>query len=68
VLHAAFDEIVDDYGPVLDGLQSDLDQIQGQVFDGDPEVSERVHQLTREVIEFQRAVEPTADPGVSLTC
>jgi magnesium transporter len=58
VLYAVLDKVVDDYGPVLDGLQNDIDQIEVQVFDGDPGVSRRIYQLTREVIEFQRAVEP----------
>ena len=58
VLYAVLDKVVDDYGPVLDGLQDDIDEIEVQVFDGDPAVSKRIYTLTREVIEFQRAVEP----------
>ncbi|MDQ3762711.1 MAG: magnesium/cobalt transporter CorA [Actinomycetota bacterium] len=58
VLYAVMDQVVDDYFPVLDGLQNDIDEIETQVFTGDPDVSRRIYQLTREVIEFQRAVEP----------
>ena len=58
VLWAVLDRVVDDYGPVIDGLQDDIDQIEEQVFDGDPGVSKRIYQLTREVIDFHRAVEP----------
>ena len=58
MLYAVLDRVVDDYAPVLDGLQNDIDEIEVQVFDGDPGVSRRIYQLTREVIEFQRAVEP----------
>jgi magnesium transporter len=58
VLYAVMDKVVDDYFPVLDGLQNDIDEIETQVFTGDPGVSRRIYQLTREVIEFQRAVEP----------
>jgi magnesium transporter len=58
VLYAVLDKVVDDYGPVLEGLQDDIDQIEVQVFEGDPTASRRIYQLTREVIEFQRAVEP----------
>lgn len=61
VLYAIMDEVVDDYGPVLDGLQDDIDEIEVQVFGGDPGVSRRIYQLSREVIEFQRAVEPLGD-------
>ncbi|MBA2322465.1 MAG: magnesium/cobalt transporter CorA [Actinomycetota bacterium] len=61
VLYAILDKVVDDYAPVLDGLQTDIDEIEVQVFDGDPSASRRIYQLTREVIEFQRAVEPLTD-------
>jgi magnesium transporter len=61
VLYAILDKIVDDYGPVLDGLQNDIDEIEVQVFSGDPGASKRIYELTREVIEFQRAVEPLSD-------
>jgi magnesium transporter len=61
VLYAVLDKIVDDYAPVLDGLQDDIDEIEVQVFGGDPTVSKRIYQLSREVIEFQRAVEPLSD-------
>jgi magnesium transporter len=61
VLYAVLDKIVDDYAPVLDGLQDDIDEIEVQVFGGDPGVSRRIYQLSREVIEFQRAVEPLSD-------
>ena len=61
VLYAVLDKVVDDYGPVMEGLQTDIDQIEVQVFDGDPHVSRRIYQLSREVIDFQRAVDPLAD-------
>ncbi|MCH7231200.1 magnesium and cobalt transport protein CorA [Glycomyces sp. L485] len=61
VLYAIMDKIVDDYAPVLRGLAIDLDEIEAQVFDGDFEVSRRIYQLGREVIEFRRAVEPLLD-------
>jgi magnesium transporter len=66
VLYAVLDKIVDDYAPVLDGLQNDVDEIEVQVFGGDPTVSKRIYQLSREVIEFQRAVEPLSDMFDSL--
>ena len=66
VLYAIMDKVVDDYGPVLDGLQDDIDEIEVQVFDGDPGVSKRIYQLSREVIEFQRAVEPLEEIFVEL--
>ena len=61
VLWAVLDRVVDDYVPVLEGLQDDIDQIEEQVFGGDAGVSKRIYQLTREVIAFHRAVEPLRD-------
>jgi magnesium transporter len=58
VLYGVLDRVVDDYGPVIEGLRHDIDEIETQVFGGDPGVSRRIYQLSREVIEFERAVEP----------
>jgi magnesium transporter len=66
VLYAIMDRIVDDYAPVLDGLQDDIDEIEVQVFNGEPGVSKRIYTLSREVIEFQRAVEPLQEIFVEL--
>jgi magnesium transporter len=61
VLWGVLDRVVDDYVPVLDGLQDDIDQIEEQVFEGDTRVSKRIYQLVRQVIVFHRAVEPLRD-------
>ena len=61
VLYAILDRVVDDYVPVLKGLQTDLDEIEVQVFAAEPHAPQRTYQLTREVIEFQRAVAPLRD-------
>jgi magnesium transporter len=66
VLYAVLDKVVDDYSPVLDGLRGDIDEIEVQVFDGDPKVSRRIYQLNREVIEFKRAVDPLVDVLIEL--
>ena len=58
ILHAIMDRIVDDYGPVVDGLENDIEEIEAEVFGGNPKVSRRIYELSREVIEFQRATEP----------
>ena len=58
VLYAVVDQVVDEYVPVLAGLQNDVDEIEDQVFDGDPEVSRRIYELLREVVELQRATHP----------
>ncbi|WP_084960445.1 magnesium and cobalt transport protein CorA [Thermoactinospora rubra] len=58
VLYAILDAVVDGYAPVVAGLQKDIDEIEAQVFGGDPSVSRRVYELSGEVIEFQRATRP----------
>ncbi|MEJ7632635.1 MAG: magnesium/cobalt transporter CorA [Rubrobacteraceae bacterium] len=58
VLYAIMDEMVDDYAPVVEGLENDIDEIETEVFGGKPEVSRRIYQLSREVIQFQRATKP----------
>ena len=58
ILYAIVDAVVDEYKPVVDGLANDIDEIETQVFDGDPAVSRRIYELNREVIEFERAVAP----------
>jgi magnesium transporter len=58
VLYAVMDSVVDGYAPVVAGLQTDVDEIETQVFGGDPQASRRTYELSREVIEFQRAASP----------
>jgi magnesium transporter len=58
VLYAILDEVVDEYAPVVAGLENDIDEIEDQLFGGDPAVSRRIYELSREVIEFQRATRP----------
>ena len=61
VLYAIMDEVVDEYAPVVAGLENDIDEIEDQVFAGDPQVSRRIYELLREVVEFQRATHPLLD-------
>jgi magnesium transporter len=58
VLYAILDAVVDGYAPVVAGLQNDIDEIETEVFSGDPKVSRRIYELSREVVEFQRAAKP----------
>jgi magnesium transporter len=59
VLHAIMDRVVDDYAPVVAGVENDVDEIEDEVFGGGrSDVSRRVYELHREVIAFQRATRP----------
>ena len=58
VLYAILDAVVDGYVPVLAGLENDIDEIEVEVFRGDPQVSRRIYELSQEVVDFQRAAQP----------
>jgi magnesium transporter len=58
ILYGVLDAVVDGYAPVVAGLQNDIDEIETEVFGGDPKVTRRIYELSREVIEFQRAARP----------
>jgi magnesium transporter len=58
VLYGILDAVVDGYAPVVAGLGNDIDEIETEVFRGDPTVSRRIYELSREVVEFQRSVQP----------
>jgi magnesium transporter len=66
VLYAILDAVVDGYLPVVAGLENDVDEIETQVFSGDPAVSRRIYELSREVIDFQRAASPLGGMLVAL--
>ncbi|MGZ4605627.1 MAG: magnesium and cobalt transport protein CorA [Blastococcus sp.] len=58
VLYATLDAVVDGYSPVVAGLANDIDEIETEVFRGDPGVSRRIYELSQEVLDFQRAAQP----------
>ncbi|KQP97555.1 MULTISPECIES: magnesium/cobalt transporter CorA [unclassified Rathayibacter] len=60
VLYAILDQVVDEYAPVVLGVQGDVDEIEDQLFgvESDDGLSERIYRLSREVIHFQRSVQP----------
>lgn len=58
ILHAILDQVVDDYGPVVAGLENDIDEIENEVFGGNAQATRRTYELAREVIDFQRAIKP----------
>jgi magnesium transporter len=60
VLYAIMDRIVEDYAPVVEGLDYDIDQIEGEVFENKPDVSKRIFKLFREVVQFHQATQPLA--------
>jgi magnesium transporter len=64
---AIVDKVVDDYLPVVDGIEDDIEEVENDVFDDDvPAPTERIYHLKREVIEFHRAVSPLLQPLAAL--
>ena len=60
---AILDKVVDDYAPVADGIDDDIEEVETDVFDDDiPAPTARIYHLKREVIEFHRAVYPLLGP------
>lgn len=58
VLYAILDRVVDDYEPVVVGLENDIDEIEMQLFSGDPAVTKRIYDLSGEVMEILRSLRP----------
>jgi magnesium transporter len=63
VLHAIVDRVVDDYEPVLAGIEDDIEEVEEQVFSPQRiNATERVYKLKREVLGMHRATAPLVDP------
>ena len=62
VLYAILDRVVDDYEPVVEGVDADIQQIEVQVFSDDRHLkpAQRIYRLESEVLDFDRAVTPLA--------
>ena len=68
VVYAVLDKVVDDYEPVVEGLQQDIDEVEAGLFGEQGNGStHRIYALGREVIEFSRATGPLVDPVRQLT-
>jgi magnesium transporter len=62
VLWAILDKVVDDYTPVVEGLERDIEEVEKTVFAGEVAPTERIYSLRREVTDFFRAVHPLLAP------
>jgi len=62
-LHAIVDRIVDDYRPVIAGIDQDIEEVEREVFSHSREnPAEAIYKLKREVLELHAAVAPLAEP------
>ncbi|MDQ3896966.1 MAG: hypothetical protein M3326_06920 [Actinomycetota bacterium] len=63
VLHTIVDRVVDDYALVVRGLNTDIEEIERQVFSDERENhAQRIYRLKSEVVEFRQAVVGLDDP------
>jgi magnesium transporter len=62
-MYAIVDRIVDDYLPVIAGIDRDIREVEGEVFSPSrTNPAERIYKLKREVLELHDAVAPLIDP------
>jgi magnesium transporter len=59
---AILDKVVDDYEPVMAGLENDVEEVEVAVFRDSSDETRRVYFLRRELAEFYRAVHPLLQP------
>jgi magnesium transporter len=63
VLYAVVDRVVDDYAPVVAGLDHAVRELEGDVFSSSrSNPAERIYNLKREVLELHDAVTPLLEP------
>jgi magnesium transporter len=66
VLWAVLDQVVDNYAPVVEGLERDIEEVEATVFSASAAPAQRIYFLRREVTDFYRAVHPLLGPLESL--
>ena len=63
VVHAIADRVVDDYAPVLRGIEDDIEEVEAEVFSTErTNPTERIYKLKREVLSMHRATGPLVEP------
>ncbi len=66
VVWAILDKVVDDYEPVVAGIEDDIEEVETEIFQDGVDSTQRIYFLKREVIEFHRAVAPLLSPLAAL--
>jgi magnesium transporter len=68
VLHKILDSVVEAYLPVLEGIDGDIGEVEGEVFDDRRRYpTQRIYELKREVLQFRKAVFPLESVMETLT-
>jgi magnesium transporter len=66
VVWAVADKIVDDYEPVVAGIENDIAEVEREVFEARIDATQRIYFLRRELAGFYRAVHPLVGPLTQL--
>ncbi len=63
VLHAIMDFVVDQYFPIVDALEDDLDALEADIFgdNASRDTTVRIYNLKRDLLEIKRGVSPLVD-------
>jgi magnesium transporter len=63
VLHAIMDFVVDQYFPIVDALEDDLDSLEADIFgdNASRDTTMRIYNLKRDLLEIKRGVSPLVD-------
>lgn len=69
VLYAVMDFVVDQYFPIVEALEEELEEVEDQIFgEGlDRSVTRRIYKLKRDLLEVKRAISPLVDVCNRLT-
>jgi magnesium transporter len=63
---AILDKVVDDYQPVVDGIDNDITEVETEIFGERADSTQRIYFLKREVVEFHHATAPLLAPLTAL--
>ncbi|MGE0393607.1 MAG: magnesium/cobalt transporter CorA [Vicinamibacterales bacterium] len=63
VLYAIMDFVVDQYLPLVEGLEAEVEDLEGRLFDDEPDVgvTQQVYHLKRDLVALRRALSPLVD-------
>ena len=69
VLHALMDFVVDQYFPVIDALEAELDELEEPIFQGKfvRSLTARIYHLQRDLLSLKQAVTPLMDVSAQLS-
>jgi magnesium transporter len=69
VLYALMDFIVDQYFPIVEGLESDFDEVEEQIFSAacTRETTRAIYKLKRDLVSLKRAISPMTEVCNRLT-